>query len=520
MRAWLEGTSFEAKAGRSALLPDADGAPGGALLLLSDPPEPWDFAALRERLPAGDWRLEPADGLDLGQAALGWALASYRFDRYRKNEAKPVRLAVAAEPAIERANATAEAIFLARDLINTPAADLGPAELAEAAAAVAGRFGAEFATIEDQALLDRNYPAVYAVGQASTRPPRLIDLTWGEAGAPKLTLVGKGVCFDTGGLDLKPSSGMQLMKKDMGGAAITLGLAQVIMALALPVRLRLLIGAVENSVSGSSFRPGDILRTRKGLTVEVGNTDAEGRLVLADLLAEADRERPALLIDCATLTGAARVALGPDLPALFTPDDALADDSARGRTERVRAALAVAAAPPLSGHDRQPDRRPQQCRQVRRARRDHGGAVPGAFRHRDQVLGASGHLRVEFRGPAGAAEGRRGDRSARPAPRHRDPLHDLIGSSRSVDEGSRRGSRARSRGDHARHAGPAVRPPARSDRSSGSGRQLRSAPLPKRARNRGWLEPVLLSGAPVQQGPIVPWTESALMFASVSGFSN
>jgi leucyl aminopeptidase len=325
VRAWLEGTSFEPKAGRSELLPDADGAPGGALLLLSDPPEPWDFAALRDRLPAGDWRLEPADGFDLGQAALGWALASYRFDRYRKSEAKPVRLAVAVAPEIERANAIAEAIFLARDLINTPAADLGPAELAEAAAAVAGRFDAEVNTIEDQALLDQNYPAVHAVGQASARPPRVIDLTWGDAGAPKLTLVGKGVCFDTGGLDLKPSSGMQLMKKDMGGAAITLGLARVIMALALPVRLRLLIGAVENSVSGSSFRPGDILRTRKGLTVEVGNTDAEGRLVLADLLTEADRERPALLIDCATLTGAARVALGPDLPALFTPDEALAD---------------------------------------------------------------------------------------------------------------------------------------------------------------------------------------------------
>jgi leucyl aminopeptidase len=325
LRAWLDGTSFEPKPCRSALLPDADGAPGGALLVLSEPSEPWDFAALRDRLPAGDWRLEPADGFDLGQAALGWALASYRFDRYRKSEAKPVRLAVAVAPEIERANAVAEAIFLARDLINTPAADLGPAELAEAAAAVAGRFDAEFATIEDQVLLDENYPAVYAVGQASTRAPRVIDLTWGEAGAPKLTLVGKGVCFDTGGLDLKPSSGMQLMKKDMGGAAITLGLAQAIMALALPVRLRLLIGAVENSVSGSSFRPGDILRTRKGLTVEVGNTDAEGRLVLADLLTEADRERPALLIDCATLTGAARVALGPDLPALFTPDDGLAD---------------------------------------------------------------------------------------------------------------------------------------------------------------------------------------------------
>ena len=327
VRGWLEGTSFEAKAGRSALLPDAQGAPGGVLLLLSDPPEPWDFAALRERLPAGDWRLEAgSESLDVGQAALGWALASYRFDRYRKNERKAVRLAIPAEPASERADAIAEAIFLARDLINTPAADLGPAELADAAAAVAERFGAACATLEGQALLDQNYPAVYAVGQASARPPRLIDLTWGEADAPKLTLVGKGVCFDTGGLDLKTSSGMQLMKKDMGGAAVTLGLAQVVMALALPVRLRLLIGAVENSVSGSSFRPGDVLRTRKGLTVEVGNTDAEGRLVLADLLAEADRERPALLIDCATLTGAARVALGPDLPALFTPDDALADD--------------------------------------------------------------------------------------------------------------------------------------------------------------------------------------------------
>jgi len=327
VRAWLDGSSFEAKAGRSALLPDAHGSPDGALLLLSDLAEPWDFAALRERLPAGDWRLEPdGGGLDLGQAALGWALASYRFDRYRKNDRKPVRLAIPADPATERADSIAEAIFLARDLINTPAADLGPAELAEAAAGVAARFGARFGTVEAEALLEQNYPAVHAVGRASARAPRVVEVAWGEAGAPKLTLVGKGVCFDTGGLDLKTSSNMQLMKKDMGGAAVTLALAQVVMALALPVRLRLLIGAVENSVSGSSFRPGDVLRTRKGLTVEVGNTDAEGRLVLADLLAEADRERPALLVDCATLTGAARVALGPDLPALFTPDDDLADD--------------------------------------------------------------------------------------------------------------------------------------------------------------------------------------------------
>jgi leucyl aminopeptidase len=293
--------------------------------VLGEPVEPWDFAALRDRLPAGDWRLEP-EAEPPGSAALGWALASYRFDRYRKNDAKRVRLAIAADPASERANTIAAAVFLARDLINTPAADLGPAELAAAAGEVAERFDAGFRALEGEALLEHNYPAVHAVGQASSRPPRVIEVVWGAPDAPKLTLVGKGVCFDTGGLDLKTASNMQLMKKDMGGAAVTLGLAQAIMALAFPVRLRLLIGAVENSVSGNSFRPGDVLRTRKGLTVEIGNTDAEGRLVLADLLAEADRERPALLIDCATLTGAARVALGPDLPALFTPDDTLADD--------------------------------------------------------------------------------------------------------------------------------------------------------------------------------------------------
>ena len=325
VRAWLDGSAFEAKAGRSALVPGADGAPMGALLLLSEPAEPWDFAAVRERLPAGDWRLEPAADPH-GVAALGWALASYRFDRYRRTEARRVRLAIAADPASERVDAIAQAVFLARDLINTPAADLGPAELAAAVGEVAERFGADFRTLAGDALLEHNYPAIHAVGQASPRPPELIELLWGEAAAPKLTLIGKGVCFDTGGLDLKTSSNMLLMKKDMGGAAATLGLAQAVMALALPVRLRLLIGAVENSVSGSSFRPGDVLHTRKGLTVEIGNTDAEGRLVLADLLAEADAERPALLIDCATLTGAARVALGPDLPALFTPDDRLADD--------------------------------------------------------------------------------------------------------------------------------------------------------------------------------------------------
>jgi leucyl aminopeptidase len=233
---------------------------------------------------------------------------------------------VGEDAAAVRANNIAKAIHLARDLINTPASDLGPAELAETIQAVAEGFGADCRTIVGDDLIAQNYPTIFAVGQASPRAPRMIDLSWGEAGAPRVTLVGKGVCFDTGGLDLKNSAGMLLMKKDMGGAAVMLGVAQAVMASNLPVRLRLLVGAVDNSVSGNAFRPGDVIRTRKGLTVEIGNTDAEGRLVLSDLLAEADREKPDLLIDCATLTGAARVALGPDLPAVFTPDDQLADD--------------------------------------------------------------------------------------------------------------------------------------------------------------------------------------------------
>jgi leucyl aminopeptidase len=326
-RAWLEASGFEAKAGRSALLPGTDGAPGAALLILGEPMEPWDVAALQGRLPAGIWRLEPAGGggFDHGAAALGFALASYRFDRYRKSEARAVKLAITDDAAVRRAAIVAEAIFLARDLINTPALDLGPAELAQAVQGVAERFDADCRTLVGEDLLREGYPAIHAVGQASPRAPRMVDLRWGKEDAPRVTLVGKGVCFDTGGLDIKPSQGMALMKKDMGGAAITLALAQAVMALRLPVRLRLLIGAVENSVSGSSYRPGDVLRTRKGLAVEVGNTDAEGRLVLCDLLADADQERPEAMIDCATLTGAARVALGPDLPALFTPADDFAD---------------------------------------------------------------------------------------------------------------------------------------------------------------------------------------------------
>jgi leucyl aminopeptidase len=326
VKAWLEGSGFEAKPGATALLPGPDGAPAGALVALSEPAQPWDVAASYAHLPEGAWRLEPfAPDFDDAQAAVGWALASYRFDRYRKRDHRTRRLALS-ENAAARATTVAEAVWLARDLINTPAADLGPAELAEVVESVAKPFGATCRTVVGEALLEEGYPAIFAVGQASARAPRLVDLAWGDANAPRVTLVGKGVCFDTGGLDLKNSAGMLLMKKDMGGAAVTLGLAQAIMAARLPIRLRLLIGAVENSVAGNAFRPGDVLRTRKGLTVEVGNTDAEGRIVLCDLLAEADREKPDLMLDCATLTGAARVALGPDLPALYTVDDGLAAD--------------------------------------------------------------------------------------------------------------------------------------------------------------------------------------------------
>ncbi len=244
------------------------------------------------------------------------------------------RLALPEGPGVTRALHLAEATWQARDLINTPANDLGPEQLANAVGEVASRFGAECEITVGEDLHAANYPAIHAVGRASDRAPRLIDLRWGDPAAPKVTLVGKGVCFDTGGLDIKPSSNMLMMKKDMGGAAIMLALARSIMALGVPVRLRLLIPAVENSIAGSAFRPGDILTMRNGTTVEITNTDAEGRLILADALVEADGERPALLVDAATLTGAARVAVGPELPALFTPDDALADDLARHGREQ------------------------------------------------------------------------------------------------------------------------------------------------------------------------------------------
>ncbi|MEA3032703.1 MAG: leucyl aminopeptidase [Sphingomonadales bacterium] len=294
---------------------------------------PWCLAKAAESLPEGRYRVE---GRGPGPAALGWLLGQYAFDRYKApKEAKGPRILLSQEPArIEETVRLAEATFLVRDLVNTPAGDLGPAELEAAARAMAEECGAEF-TITSGAALDEGYPMIAAVGRAATeaRAPRLIELAWGDRRHPRIALVGKGVCFDAGGLDIKQASWMRLMKKDMGGAAHALALAQLVMKAGLPVRLHLLIPAVENAVSGAAYRPGDILKSRKGLTVEIHNTDAEGRLILGDALARAAEGDPELVLDFATLTGAARVALGPDLPALFANDEALAADLVRAGTE-------------------------------------------------------------------------------------------------------------------------------------------------------------------------------------------
>jgi leucyl aminopeptidase len=334
-RRWIKSIGFTGDPGKVALVPDASGKLSRVLVGISSGEWLWSLAALPDSLPEGRYRLDPEPGAEAATSmALGWALGCYAFTRYKKPSRSPSKLVWpknADRPRVER---LAQGVGLARDLINTPAEDMGPGELAEAAEALAGRHGARCRVIVGDALLADNYPMIHAVGRASARAPRLIDIVWGDATAPKLTLVGKGVCFDSGGLDLKTSGSMRLMKKDMGGAATLLGLASAVMEARLPLRLRVLIPAVENFVSANAMRPLDVIRTRKGITVEIGNTDAEGRLILCDALTEAVAEKPALLIDMATLTGAARTALGPDLPALFTPDDALA-------TELLRAGVAV-----------------------------------------------------------------------------------------------------------------------------------------------------------------------------------
>lgn len=323
--AWAESTGFKPKPGAVLLVPGEQGELSAAILLLSDPPEAADMAQAAAQLPAGDWILDDPEGLlARDKAALGWALATYRFDRYKKAEAPLPRLVVDDPAAAARGMRLAAAVWQARDLINEPANDLGPGDLLDVVAATGARHGAAVRIIHGDELLTRGFPLVHAVGRAAARAPGLADVTWGDPSHPKVTLVGKGVCFDTGGLDLKPASNMLLMKKDMGGAAILTALAGAIMDAQMPVRLRLIVPAVENSVAGNAFRPGDVLRSRKGLTVEIGNTDAEGRLILADALALADEEEPDCLLDASTLTGAARVAVGPDLPAMFTGDETLA----------------------------------------------------------------------------------------------------------------------------------------------------------------------------------------------------
>ncbi len=325
---WAAANGFSGEAGRLLPVPGPGGAISAALFGTGDEARTGLAAgALGRSLPQGAWKL--ANAGEPAQAALGIMLGNYVFTRYGKKPGRDLRLALPAGVDRDRLRAAADAVRLVRDLINTPTADMGPAALEEAVRRLAGMYSASVSSIAGDDLLAANFPMIHAVGRASAEAPRLIDMGWGDPGAPKVTLVGKGVCFDTGGLDIKPSSGMLLMKKDMGGAANVLGLASMIMAAKLAVRLRVLVPAVENSIAGNAFRPGDVLASRKGITVEIGNTDAEGRLVLGDALALADEEAPDLLIDMATLTGAARVALGPDLPPFYTDDDGFADELAR-----------------------------------------------------------------------------------------------------------------------------------------------------------------------------------------------
>ena len=325
-------SGFTARPGKCLILPTADGQIAQVIFGLEEETsksrDPFRPGLLPGLLPSGTYRFANAPH-DTRLAALAFALGSYRFSRYRKTEGADVRLVPPDGIDVADISRMGEAAGLARDLINTPSNDMGPEELARAAQQLATRYGASFSCIVGDDLPHQNFPLIHAVGMASPRAPRLIDLTWGDPAHPKVTLVGKGVCFDTGGLDLKPSSGMLIMKKDMGGAANVLALASMVMDAKLKLRLRVLIPAVENAVAGNAFRPLDVFTSRKGLTVEIGNTDAEGRLVLADALALADEEKPDLLIDLGTLTGAARVALGPDLPPFYTNDERLAEDVAR-----------------------------------------------------------------------------------------------------------------------------------------------------------------------------------------------
>ena len=328
VQAWVRANDFTGGLGKSLVVPGEDGAPIAVLAGYGTEPKRrrgrFHLAAVAAQLPAGDYVI--AGGLPEDKAeeeALGWLLASYAFDKYHKRSGAKARLVAPAGVDASRLEIIAAGEVLTRDLINTPANDMGPDALEQAARDLAQKHGAQIEVTAGDALLENNFPMIHTVGRAASQAPRLIDMNWGSEG-PTLVLVGKGVCFDTGGLNLKPGASMGLMKKDMGGAATVLGLAHMIMGLGLKLRLRVLVPAVENSVAGSSFRPGDVLQSRKGLTVEINNTDAEGRLVLADALALGAEANPDLMLSMATLTGAARVAVGPDLSPYFTDDERLA----------------------------------------------------------------------------------------------------------------------------------------------------------------------------------------------------
>jgi len=330
-REFMRAAGFEPKAGRHLIVPGTDGKLAGILFGLENADDPvkdlFRPGQLAGVLPPGTYRFANTPH-DARLAALAIALGTYQFDRYRKAEARAIKLVAPDGVDGEDLSPIIEGVTLCRDLTNTPSNDMGPAELEAAARALAKQHGARIQVTGGKALA-KNFPLVHAVGAGSARAPRLIDLTWGKSNNPRITLVGKGVCFDTGGLDIKPDTGMLNMKKDMGGAATALALAHMIMSRGLKIRLRVIIPAVENSISGTSFRPRDVYTSRKGISVEIGNTDAEGRLILADALTLADEDKPALIADFATLTGAARVALGPDMPPYFTDDDALATELTR-----------------------------------------------------------------------------------------------------------------------------------------------------------------------------------------------
>lgn len=324
-RRLAEATGFDGSPDSYCVLPDAKGNIARVLAGVRDPSDPWALASLPQKLPHGRYALGKGPAaVSAEDAVFAWDLGSYQFTRYKRGKRKPADLQVDGNERVRRSLELAHAVRLTRDMVNTPAEDMGPEDLSDIAREHADRFGGEFQEIVGDELLADNFPAIHAVGRAAARAPRLLEINWGDPKHPRVAVVGKGVCFDSGGLDIKTAEGMRLMKKDMGGAAHAIALARLIMQRELPVRLQMLVPAVENAISGNAFRPGDVLRTRKGLSVEIGNTDAEGRLVLCDALAYAVENKPKTIVDFATLTGAARVALGPELPALFVNDEKLA----------------------------------------------------------------------------------------------------------------------------------------------------------------------------------------------------